>query len=260
MSEGRLSVAEKTDGYQVPAAIRVARIIKLLVRETRGHRMVEIARKLDMNRSTCHNTLRTLRDEGVVHYDRQAKLYGIGLPLITSLDRLSQVDWGIYPVLSKLQELSDRLSMTIILGDASGLKSIRLLSRTYPKNSMALNVSDFESVPLLSGSMGRVVAAWGGLSESVLKSAFIESGHERFLSFEDFMDDVVRAKESGWAIDNGTWQRGIWGMATPIPDAAGKVEHILCVTCAAGAVPSGRLGEIGRTLVQMATHIADRAS
>lgn len=253
-------MAEKSDGYQVPAAIRVARIIKLLARETRGHRMVEIARKLDMNRSTCHNTLRTLRDEGVVHYDKQLKLYGIGLPLITSLDRLSQVDWGLYPVLSKLQELSNRLSMTIILGDASGLKSIRLLSRTYPKNSMALNVSDFESVPLLSGSMGRVVAAWGGLPEHVLKAAFEESGHESFLSFADFMEDTARAKACGWAIDDGTWQRGIWGMAAPIPDAGGKVEHILCLTCASGAVPPDRLAEIGRALIQTANHIADRAS
>ena len=247
-----------SDNYTVPAAVRVARIVKLLARETRGHRMVEIARKLDMNRSTCHNTLRTLTDEGLVHYDKHLKLYGIGLPLVTALDRLSQVDWGLYPVLSQLQELSDRLSMTIILGDASGMKFIRLLSRTYPKNSLALNVSDIEKVPLLSGSMGRVVAAWGGLTEHALKAAFHKSEHEGSLTFDDFLEDVAEARRCGWAIDNGTWRRGVWGLAVPVP--AANVEHILCTAGTVGTVTPDQISLIGTALTQTAKYIADRAS
>ena len=106
--------------------------------------------------------------------------------------------------------------MTIISVDVSGLKSNQLLSRTYPTNSLGLNVSDLENVPLLSGSMGRVVAAWG-VPEDVLKARFQESGHQTFLSCKDFMEDVAKARPFGWAVDNGTWQRGIWGMSAPVP-------------------------------------------
>ena len=247
------------NSYSVPAAARVARIIKLLSHEPMAHRMVDIARMLEMNVSTCHNILRTLRDEGLVSYDSTRKVYGIGLPVIVSFRKLIDAGFGIYPIVPVMQDVSERLSMTAILGESTNGRDIRILTSTYPSSLMSLSMSEFDTVPILSGSMGLVVAAWGGLSDDVLRDLFQKSSHESFFSFEDFLHAANATRLRGWAVDDGTWQRGIWGISAPVPNAANKVEQILCLTCAAGAVTPEKEAEIARTLLETARRIAQGA-
>lgn len=241
--------------YSVPAAARAAKIVKLLSKEPLGLRMVDVARIIEINISTCHNILRTLCDEGILYYDNRRKNYLIGYSMIYSIGRMFNEGLGVAPVMKIMQDLSDRTSMTAVLADAINLKRIRMLSSTHPTGMMSLMMTEFETVPILSGSMGRVVAAWEDIPRETLHELFVQSAHEGDFSFDEFMQDVDAAKTHGWAIDNGTWQRGIWGIAAPVPNPANQVEQILCLICAAGAIAPDKVPEIGQALVQTAHQI-----
>lgn len=243
--------------YSVPAAAKTARIVQLLANEPAGQRMTDIAAILSLNISTCHNILRTLRDEGLLYYNMHSKLYCLSFSILMALGRNLRQGAAMYPLIRIANDLSNAAKMTLIVGDASDQRGIKIVYGSEPDGILSIGSTSFDRVPLLAGSLGRVVAAWGGLPEETLRHSFALSQHENCRDFESFMADVEAARATGVAIDNGTWQRGIWGIAAPIPTRIGKVEHILCLSCAVSSLRHEQIPELSRMLLRAARQIAD---
>jgi len=84
-------------GPVVPAVVRAVRIVRYLERRgSRGATLAEIHRVLDLNKSTCHNLLKTLVALGLVEFLPRARryqlgpaLFAVGRPVDRSLQGLS---------------------------------------------------------------------------------------------------------------------------------------------------------------------------
>jgi DNA-binding IclR family transcriptional regulator len=236
--------------YRVPAAVNVARIILLLSKHGDGMRMVAIAQALGMNVSTCHNVLRTLRDEGLLAFDDSRKTYRVGLALLAAVNNVIARGDKVSLVRPILQRLSEQLRMTAILGEPLERKAIRLLMSTAPASGLSVHPPGMEAVPILSGSMGRVAAAWMAMDDSEMRVLFDEAPHEPELTFEDFAAQVRAVRSRGWATDEGTWQKGIWGISAPVFSPSGALDQILCLACAVDRLEPERVEEVAAALLQ----------
>ena len=86
---------------------KVIDILELLARESRGLALGDLARRLDLNASTVHHLLATLKGRGLVTQDERTKMYRIGHRLVGMVNRfLSGTD--LYPAgISPVEELRD---------------------------------------------------------------------------------------------------------------------------------------------------------
>jgi DNA-binding IclR family transcriptional regulator len=249
--------AEPSPAYSVPSARNAARIILLLSRRDGGMRMSEVARELGLNVSTCHNILRSLCDEGVLALDPASKSYRIGLGLISAVGGVIARGDPIGLIRPILQALGDRHRMTAIFSEVVGRSSLRMLASAVPPGSITLHAQVGMSAPLLAGAMGRVVAALGGLGPETLKARFDETPREREVAYQDFLADIARVRAQGWAVDEGTYQRGIWGIATAVPAPGGRVDQLICLASAAETIPEDRVRTIAEDLMATARRIGE---
>jgi DNA-binding IclR family transcriptional regulator len=251
-------VSEDKTAYSVPSARHAGRIILHLSQHPNGQRLVDVARELGINVSTCHNILRTLCDLGVLARDEQGKAFRIGLNLIDAISDVIARGDPLALMKPLLQSLGERTRMTAILGEVSSPTTIRILTSVVPQGSIALQVSGGE-VPILSGAMGQVVAAWGGLNLEELRARFDEAPRQREQRFADFLVRVADVPAIGWAVDEGVYHRGIWGIAAPVPTNRALVDKILCLATAADTLPRQRVREVGEMLVRAARQMASGA-
>lgn len=241
-------MAPELPPYTVASARNAARVIFAISEKEEGKRMVDVAKELRMNVSTCHNILRTLRDVGFVWYDERLKTYKVGLGLINTVATVIGRGDQLSLIRPMLQDLSERLRMTAILGELVDRREIRLLLSTAPAAGLSLHPPGMEVIPILSGSMGRVAAAYAGLGEAEMRNRFDEAVHEPGLTIDGFLAEVRQTAERGWAIDDGTWQQGIWGISAPLLSSTGKLDKIICLATAVDRIAADRIEAVAGEL------------
>lgn len=249
-------MADALPPYTVASARNAARILLSVSEKPEGMRMVDVAKALKMNVSTCHNILRTLKDVGFVWYDERLKTYKVGLGLINTISTVIGRGDQLSLIRPMLQSLSEQLRMTAILGELVDRREIRLLMSTAPAAGLSLHPPGMEVIPILSGSMGRVAAAFTRMEDSEMRERFQEASHEPGLSFDIFLDEVRQTAERGWAVDDGTWQQGIWGIAAPILSETGKPDKIVCLATTVDRMAPDRVEAVAAELLLTAQAIS----
>src|SRR5262245_45890783 len=105
-------IIPETDGRGAATTIRsvdkAVDILEVLAREGRGLPLGEIASRLQLNASTVHHLMTTLKRRGLVAQDERSKAYRIGYHLVALVNRfLSGTD--LYPAaIGPVEELRDR--------------------------------------------------------------------------------------------------------------------------------------------------------
>jgi DNA-binding IclR family transcriptional regulator len=183
--------------------------------------VTRVARDLALNASTCFNLLRTLVHEGLVKFDEATKTYTIGIGVIElargALDRASFVRM-IQPY---LEDLAARHSVTVVTWQK--MSSDRLILVHMAENPAAIRVqmSVGTRIPLHAGASGRCMAAFGGATRAQVKAGFAGLHWDRVPSFDAYWKSVLDTRAQGYAIDEGTYARGVTVLAAPVFDASG---------------------------------------
>jgi DNA-binding IclR family transcriptional regulator len=172
--------------------------------------------------------------------------YRLGLGLLGLMSEVLERGDAQRLVRPLLERLAARYGMTAILWrrDAEGLE---VLLSASPPGVIGLSVPEGARMPLLAGSMGRVIAAFGGLSVDELRRRFAEVAWQMPPSFEAYMAQVDETQEQGWAVDRAELHRNIVALAAPVLTAA-PVQRVLCLVAAASDLSNG--DEIGEVLAR----------
>src|ERR687889_356476 len=97
---------------------KVVDILELLSRESRGLALGELAKRLDLNASTAHHLLATLKARGLVAQDERTKVYRIGSRLVALVSQFL-LGTDLYPAalsaVDELREVSGETSYLSIL-------------------------------------------------------------------------------------------------------------------------------------------------
>ncbi|RYG72957.1 IclR family transcriptional regulator [Lentibacillus lipolyticus] len=214
--------------YQIKSVVRAFRIIEVLARESLT--AVELTMKLDINKSTLHRFLVTLKDLGYIEIDdnnawRLSQSF-VNLGLHTQ--KHYQIQTIARPYMERLmQEFKESAFLAVFNGD-----EVHYVDSVESSHAVRTVFGPGKKSPAYAVASGKMFLASMKREqlESYLAShelkPLTENTHTEIAALKR---DLQRIRESGISIDNEELEIGLRGFACPIRDELGDMNAALCI-------------------------------
>jgi IclR family transcriptional regulator, KDG regulon repressor len=218
---------------KIQALERAFAIINLFTQELQNELSAkEIGDKLKLPSGTLYRFLSDLECAGYVTQDKKTKKYRLGLKLMELGSIVSsQIDLrkNAFPYLEELRvELNENVNLGILDGH-----ELVYLERLENARLVRVNVRVGSRLPIHCTSIGKVLIAYETgerIQEIIEKTEF-----KRFTDFtitdkDEFMTEIARIKQQGYAISNREFSEDICTVAVPIFNSLGEIEAAVNVS------------------------------
>lgn len=229
----------------VGALVNGVKVMRYLAHSTEMVGVNQLARDLSLNPSTAYNILRTLVHERLAVFEPSAKTYGPGPGLSDLVNgSLQSIDQRrlIRPY---LRQIADKHNITVALWRRDEDEHAVLIDTVEASAAVRVRMDIGHRMPLYIGAMGRCFAAHANLDKSALKARFKQLRWDGKVSFESYYRDVEAAKETGVAVDENGFERGITSVAAAVTDAAGDAVMAISAIGITAQIAGGKLIALG---------------
>jgi len=206
--------------YLAPSVKKAFDIMKVISSSRGGIRLNEIAKALDIAKSTVHGIISILEDVGAVRKDSATRKYELGLTLF-ELGRkaYSQIDLReiARPVMENLME---QVQETVFLGTLSGdNEAILVLDVVECSHDMKITSPVGTTLSLFAAAPGKAIMA--AMNEETVLEIINKKGLPRHTdkSITDpelFMKEIKKVRENGYSMDFEEYMTGVRAVAAPL--------------------------------------------
>lgn len=212
----------KKSTYSAPSVQKAFKILHTLADSPSGLGVSELAKQLNIGKSTVHGITSSLEDLGVLVRDPVDKRFNIGYTLL-ELGRKTygRIEWREIGRPS-MERLMEKIGETIFLGIMNG-DHITILDVVESNNEMKITSPPGTKLPLLAGATGK---AFLGLLEGkrareiVKKMNLVRYTSKSVTDPLTFLREVEEAREKGYAIDDEEYLPGVRAVAAPVQTAS----------------------------------------
>lgn len=206
-------------------------IIKLLANKGRDMKLTEISEELDINKSTLHGLIRTLKYHGFIDQDPKTQKYGLGLYLI-ELGDITEKSLDIIQITSPIiEEVSNALQETVHIAKLDNFEVV-YVDKKESNQSMRIYTSIGSRNPAYSTGVGKSMLAY--LDENTLNTLI----PDKMVSFtpntitnkKEFIDSLKAIRKDGFALDNEEYSIGLKCVAAPIFNHEGNAVYSISVS------------------------------
>ena len=242
-----------------PAVTRAVAVLGVLSESREPLGVSAIARQIDLIPSSCLHILRALAEDGLVRTDA-AKRYSIG-PRVLTLARQLLRRGGFSSIVQPSLELMARdFGVTAIGLRVFGLDALAVVAIAHPDRPWHLHVDLGDVFPALTSATGRCVAAFGGFERAELVQAFAAARWERSPSQQEWFAQVDAAKRQGYAVDDGSFMKGVMVLSAPVLMANASLEYVVTVAGIREQIEAIGIGSVTTSLLELAQSAATRLS
>ncbi|MBX5436808.1 MAG: IclR family transcriptional regulator [Alicyclobacillaceae bacterium] len=210
----------------VRAVDRALDILLCFARAEGGLTLSEIAREVQLHKSTVHRLLVSLQQKGFVRKQPDSDKYWIGwsvLELLSNMYRSDQLAAAVLPEMTRLRDLTGE---TVSLYVRSGIERIRIQS--VESHEPVRNVAGIgKTYPLYVGASGKVLLAFSG--EELLQQVLDDPSTPR-LDVPELRRQLAAIREQGYAISIQERDAGAAALAVPILIRSADVVAALSVS------------------------------
>lgn len=219
-------------GKPVGASQSTMRLLDFAAAQSGAWTSAEAARALDLNPSTCFNIIQTLAGAGYLAPAEAGKRYVIGPALRVLAHRLLAQSIDLSEVRRLMQAAADRWKVTVTLWHRRSTTRMELVAVATCNSAINIQMPVGQTLPVLVGGMGRIMALQGGLSDEQRQAAFDEVVWQRPLSLSALLTQARQARRQGWGLDDGYMHRSVAAAAVPVPPprAQDAVEYVCSAT------------------------------
>lgn len=254
----RLS-AHPRRGTTIGSVEKAVSLLKLLGDGLPEAGVSELARRLNVHKSTASRLLATLERGGLVERDPRTDKYRLGFELVRLAGRVPRRTDLIEAVRPALETLSEETGETINLAlpDDDGVINIyQISSPHFIKETNWVG----RRTPYHCVANGKALLAWKGEAEI---AQLVVGRLERFTpntitTRRALLDDLARVRERGYATAIEELEIGLNAVAAPVRDAQGELIAAVSVSGPAYRVTPDRVPEIGRQTIAAAERISKR--
>lgn len=244
----------------VPAVTRAVAILRLLGEKPNGLGVKAIADALGLVPSTCLHILRALVAENLVQQDAGTKRYGLGSGMV-ALARNALANVG-FASLAKplLDSLSAKWGLTVMGTELTPRETVLVLAVARPDRPLQLHASVGSEFYYLTSATGRLIAAFGNLSNPELRGKFSRIQWDRPMRFEEWLAEIEQTRAQGWAVDRDRFKNGITAYAVPVLLPSGGVSHSLVAMGLSAEMPEVEGQALARDMQAAAAEISRQLS
>jgi DNA-binding IclR family transcriptional regulator len=224
------------------AARRSLEIIEAVAIDGGGLSLSELARRVELPKSTAHSLLQTLAADGFLERDADGGQYTLGPRMLRLLGRLP--DQFELPRVARpiMEELVGRVGETAILGVRSG-SSIIYVEQVEAPQYIRYAAPLGEARPLYSSSIGKLFIA--AMSPAALHSLLEDSPPTSLTEAtktdpEEILAESREIAAEGFALNRGETIDGVAALAAPVYRGNDPKATLLAGLSVAG--PAERLG------------------
>lgn len=229
----------------VGALVNGVKVMRYLAKSTEMVGVNQVARDLQLAPSTAYNILRTLVHERLAVFESTSKTYGPG-PAVADLvnGSLHSVDQRRL-IRPHLQQIADKHSITVALWRRDPDEHAVLIDSVEAASAVRIRMEIGQRLPLYLGAMGRCFAAHSGLDKAALRQKFQRLRWDGKVSFERYFQEVEGVKETGVAVDESNFERGVTSVAAAVIDGSGDAVMAISAIGIAAQNTGGKLIALG---------------
>jgi IclR family KDG regulon transcriptional repressor len=237
------SSSNGTAGTKVPAVLKAFKLLEIVSQSERPLGVSELARRLELGKSTVHGLVTTLVTLGVLETLDGSRKYVLGpqLAALSSRTKLRpDVRETARPVLERLADITEQTSFLGIPTEAS----VTILDLVHGRPTLSISAPVGSSIPLLAGAVGKVVlASW----DPAKRAAYLGETHLPAFTAKSIVDRrtyeeaVAETISRGAAIDVDEYIEGVRAAAAPITGSGGRLLAVLWVAGFSRHIDSARL-------------------
>lgn len=211
---------------------RALGILELFDENHRSFSIKEISLKMDLNKSTVHSILKTLKHYGYIMQDSETAEYALGWRLYERGNLLmNQIE--IKPVaqkyLMKLNQLTNETVHLVLRVDREAL----YIDKINGNNTLVIYSRIGKKVPLHSSAVGKVLTAY--LKREQINTIFRDyefkqATQNTILTYDNYLVELEQVRGQGYATDNEENEAGIYCLAMPIYDYTQQVVAAISVS------------------------------
>ena len=243
----------------VKSVFRAVQILDVLSSD--GERSVtEISKSLNFPKSSVHEIISTLLEEGILGKDTDRNRYSLGLKLF-ELGKQAQANLEISKVaIPSLRGLQEQLDETVHLTVLDGKEVLYIECFESTKRLRTYSVIGIRA-PLHCTAVGKAILAH--LDEEDVEDVIQSMGLPRFT--ENTITDRQRlnaemrkVRDCGFATDDMEHEDGVRCVRAPVRNHTGKVVASISVSGPSQRMTSSRLEEIAPLVMERAAEISRR--
>jgi IclR family pca regulon transcriptional regulator len=190
----------------------------------------DLARALDLKRSTTHRYVGTLAALGYLEQDAPTRKYRLG-PRVLDLG-FSAINSMQLPELARphLQHLSDETGLTVNMAILAGTEIVyveRVRSSRRGQSDIDLNLHVGSRLPAYCTSMGKVLLAFlpdDERAQVLDNTELVSRGPNTVTQRRRLEAELARVRAAGLAVNNEELAYGLRSIAVPVRARSGEVE------------------------------------
>lgn len=224
--------------------------------------VTELATRLDLNKSTVHRYLNTLKTLGYLEQDEDTKKYRLGIRVVdlgvTVLGgmELRQI---AFPY---LEELATETGHTVNMSILDGTEII-YIERVRTKRIVDLDLHVGTRLPAYCTSMGKVLLAHlpqQQLERRLSRLELKQRGPNTITDNETLLAELQKTRQQGFAINNEELAYGLYSVAAPVRSRRGDVVAAINMAVHASMVSVAEMeNALAPRLISAAEEISRKA-
>jgi IclR family KDG regulon transcriptional repressor len=204
--------------YQAPTVKKAFQILDLVARRDQRLTISALSRELGISKSTVCGITKALEGIGAVVRNDKTKRYSLGLTLFELGQRAyARIDLRdiARPV---MEDLMRSTRQSVFLGIRSG-EHVSIVDIVESTEDLKITAHIGARLPLLVGASGKVFMASVPEQEAIrlIDKIKLRRNTERSITDPDrYMEEICKAREAGYALDNEEYMQGVRAVAAPI--------------------------------------------
>lgn len=230
---------------EIRSVTKAIRLLDTLGERVGGFGVSELARMVEMDKSSVSRMLRTLEQAGYVEQDPITQRYTLGLNLgVLGYKALRRMDLRTVsrPYLERLAEVSGECSHMAIMADNRAF----YIDQVAPSRGVGIDAPIGTLAPLYCTALGKVLLAHqpDDMHEEIMNKLSFEPYTRRtIVSVDALREQLARIRIQGVAFDDEEFSVGIRCMAAPVFRYDGVICGAIGVSGPSPRVTDDRLSE-----------------
>lgn len=244
---------------RVQAIDRAVMILRCFSEKKRELRLSDISGELDLNKSTVHGILSTLKYHGLIDQDEETQKYRLGLGLI-ELGSIVMNSMDVREIAEPfIRDIRDRLQETIHLGTLDKSEVV-YIDKQESNQSMRITTTIGARKPAYCTALGKAMLAY--LPPEILTELLPEQLPKftptTITDKSQLLEELSKIRKNGYSFDNEENIEGLKCVGAPIFDHTGNARYGISVSGPAIRMTQDKITEAITILTAAAKEISYR--
>lgn len=252
-------INKEQQGNQLSSVKNAMRILQSFSMDEPEKRISDIAKSLQLNKSTVSRTMSTMASEGFVIKDPETQKYRLGLSIL-SLSGIINTNMDIYqesmPVLNKLVETCGETAHISVLEN----HEVIYLQKVECNHPVRFLTHVGKRNPAYCTSAGKVLLAFSdeGITDAIIANGLQPYTEETITDPDELRTHLKQVREMGHSYSFEELSEGVISIGTPIFDYTGKIVAALSVVGPKQRIHSGKIQSILHHTLRASSEVSSR--